>query len=110
MRNYDKVLPFIKAAEDNNVCLIGDFKTQVIHNKIVFKVLHDKQTSAFLTEEERQYIKEHIPYTVSLTKDTVEKYNVLHTKEKWVIKPEDWYASKGVYAGVEGMDDEAWER
>lgn len=110
MRNYDKVLPFIKAAEDNNVCLIGDFKTQVIHNKIVFKVLHDKQTSAFLTEEERQYIKEHIPYTVSLTKDTVEKYNVLHTKEKWVIKPEDWYASKGVYAGVEGMDDEAWEK
>lgn len=110
MRNYDKVLPFIKAAKDNNVCLIGDFKTQVIHNKIVFKVLHDKQTSAFLTEEERQYIKEHIPYTVSLTNDTVEKYNVLHTKEKWVIKPEDWYASKGVYAGVEGMDDESWEK
>ena len=56
MRNYDKVQPFIKAAENNDVCLIGDFKTQVIHNKIVFKVLHDDMTSAFLTDEEKQYV------------------------------------------------------
>ena len=53
MRNYDKVQPFIKAAENNDVCLIGDFKTQVIHNKIVFKILHDDMTSAFLTDEEK---------------------------------------------------------
>ena len=56
MRNYDKVQPFIKAAENNDVCLIGDFKTQVIHNKIVFKVIHDDMTSAFLTDEEKQYV------------------------------------------------------
>lgn len=108
MRNYNKVLPFIQAAKDNSVCLIGDFKTQVIHNKIVFKVLHDPMTSDFLTKEELQYVKEHIPYTVSLTKDTVQRLNVLDNKEKWVIKPEDWYASKGVYAGVENMSDELW--
>ena len=69
MRNYDKVQPFIKAAENNDVCLIGDFKTQVIHNKIVFKVLHDDMTSAFLTDEEKQYVKDHIPYTASLTQE-----------------------------------------
>ena len=110
MRNYDKVLPFIHAAENNDVCLIGDFKTQVIHNKIVFKVLHDDMTSAFLTDEEVQFIKEHIPYTASLTQEQVKKHDVLNTKDKWVIKPEDSYASKGVYAGVEGMTNEEWEK
>ena len=35
---------------------------------------------------------------------------MLNTKDKWVIKPEDSYASKGVYAGVEGMTDEEWEK
>lgn len=109
MRNYDSVSPFIKAAEDNAVCLIGDFQTQIIHNKIVFKILHDDMTSAFLTEEERDFVKKHIPYTASLTKDVVNA-DVLENKDKWVIKPEDSYASRGVYAGVEGMDDEQWRK
>lgn len=110
MRNYDKVLPFIRAAENNDVCLIGDFMTQVIHNKIVFKVLHDDMTSAFLTEAEKQFVREHIPYTTSLTAQSVKEHDVLNTKNKWVIKPEDSYASKGVYAGVEGMTDEEWQK
>lgn len=110
MRNYDAVLPFIRAAEDNAVCLIGDFMTQVAHNKIVFKVLHDPMTAAFLTDEERKYVKAHIPYTVSLTEDSVREHDVLHSKEKWVIKPEDSYASKGVYAGVEDMTEDEWKK
>lgn len=110
MRNYDSVQPFIRAAEDNAVCLIGDFQTQVVHNKIVFKVLHDPTTSAFLTDEERKYVKEHIPYTVSLTGEAVRAHDVLANKEKWVIKPEDSYASKGVYAGVEEMTDDEWKK
>ncbi len=110
MRNYDKVQSFIQAVENNDVCLIGDFKTQVIHNKIVFKILHHQMTASFLTPDEIQFIKEHIPYTVSLTKEQVIKHNVLNTKNKWVIKPEDSYASKGVYAGIEGMTDKAWQK
>ncbi len=110
MRRYDEVQPFIRAAADNAVCLIGDFMTQVAHNKIVFKVLHDDMTKAFLTREEQKYIDEHIPYTVSLTEDNVKRLGVLENKDKWVIKPEDSYASRGVYAGVEGMTDEEWKK
>ncbi len=110
MKNYDKILPFITAAENNDVCLIGDFKTQVIHNKILFKILHDKMTSSFLTDEEVQHIKKHIPYTASLTREEIQKQDVMHTKDKWVIKPEDSYASKGVFAGVESMTDEEWQK
>lgn len=110
MRRYDEVLPFIHAVQNNGVCLIGDFKTQVIHNKIVFKVLHDDMTSTFLTASEIEFVRKHIPYTASLTREEVDAHDVLHTKDKWVIKPEDSYASRGVYAGVEGMSDEQWQK
>lgn len=110
MRNYDKVLPFINAALDNSVCIVGDFMTQVAHNKIVFKILHDPMTADFLTDEEIKYVAEHIPYTVSLTEDTVKEHDVLNTKNRWVIKPEDSYASNGVFAGVEAETDEEWQK
>ena len=108
MQNYDKVTDFISAIKDNAVCLIGDFRTQVIHNKKVFEILHDTKTTEFLSASERDFIKEHIPYTTRLTKKSIEENNVLKNKDKWVIKPEDSYASKGVYAGVEFDDDEKW--
>ena len=108
MKNYDAVLPFIEAVKNNAVCLIGDFKTQIVHNKRVFKILHDKMTMSFLTDEEREFVKEHIPYTTFLTADAVKENDVLRTKDDWVIKPEDSYASKGVYAGVEFEDESEW--
>lgn len=110
MKNYDKVVPFLDAVRDNKVCLIGDFRTQVIHNKIVFEILHRQETFDFLENEEIEYIKEHIPHTEKLTKEAVEQNNVLSQKDKWVIKPQDSYASKGVYAGVEFDDDKEWAK
>ncbi len=108
MEHYDEVQPFTNAVKDNAVCIIGDFKTQVIHNKIVFKILHSDMTKEFLTPDEVEFIEEHIPYTVSLTEETIGLHNVLDNKDKWVIKPEDSYASKGVYAGVEFKSDKEW--
>ncbi len=109
MQNYDKVRDFIEAVKNNAVCLIGDFRTQVIHNKKVFEILHNDMTSAFLTDEEREFIKAHIPYTAKLTKKSIEENSVPKTKDKWVIKPEDSYASKGVYAGVEFDTQNEWQ-
>lgn len=108
MKNYDKVQPFIDAVKNDDVCLIGDFKTQVVHNKRVFKILHDEMTKKFLTDKENEFVEKHIPYTVILTPEAVKENDVLRTKNKWVIKPEDSYASKGVYAGVEFDDESEW--
>ena len=47
---------------------------------------------------------------MKLTQDVVEKNKVLFEKNKWVIKPQDSYASKGVYAGVEFESDEEWQK
>lgn len=110
MESYDEVGDFINAVKDNAVVLIGDFRTQVIHNKIIFKILRDPMTANILDEAERAFVEEHIPFTVSLTEENVKKYNVFEEKEKWVIKPEDSYASRGVIAGVEDVSDKKWRK
>lgn len=110
MQNYDAVQPFIEAVRDNAVVLIGDFRTQVIHNKIIFKILRDEATLSFLDECSRRFILEHIPYTTRLTEETAAEHNVFREREKWVIKPEDSYASRGVHAGVEFKNDEDWKK
>lgn len=108
MENYDKVMPFINAVKDNAVILIGDFRTQVIHNKLIFKILRDVMTQNILTDDENIFVSEHIPFTTILTEKALTKYDVLTNKNKWVIKPEDSYASKGVHAGVEFNDKDEW--
>lgn len=108
MQNYDKVRPFIDAAMNNEVVLIGDFRTQVVHNKLIFKILRDDMTRALLTDEENDFIEKHIPKTYNLTHDLIHELNVLSNKDKWIVKPSDSYASKGVLAGIEAKSDEEW--
>ncbi len=102
MTHYDEVQPFISAAENNAFCLIGDFRTQIVHNKILYKILHMDQTLDMLTELERGFVERHVPYTVTLDDDFLKKNpSVLSDKDSWIIKPEDLYGSMGVHAGVE---------
>ena len=109
MERREEVEAFIQAARDNAACIIGHFRTQVIHNKVIFMILRMPETLEFLTEEEREYILEHIPETISLKKGLFDFDEVLKNKNEWLIKPQDLYASKGVYAGVD-MDMEAWRK
>lgn len=81
------------------VLVLGDFHTQIVHNKQLFRMLHRPETQALLTAAERQYIRDHVPYTVEYTPALAEK--VLAEKDRWILKPADSYASRGVHAGVE---------
>lgn len=110
MEHYDEVLPFISAVKNNDVCLIGDFKTQIIHDKILFKIIRDDMTKSILTDEEYYFVCMHFPYTVSLTENSAKELNVLNDKDHWIIKPEDSYASRGIYAGCEFDSREKWTK
>lgn len=109
MEHIGEVAPFIQAARDNAACIIGHFKTQVIHNKSIFRILRLPETLCFLTEEEAEYVLEHIPETLPLKSGEFDRAAVLKDKDKWIIKPEDLYGSRGVYAGVD-CDAQTWER
>lgn len=106
MKRLDEVSDVIEAARDKRVYLIGDFFTQIIHNKALYKIMRSPRTLAFLTDEEQSYIYEHIPYTESLSPKNIPE--LIRNKDKWILKPEDSYGSRGVYAGVE-YGGEEWK-
>lgn len=113
LQEYDQVTDFLTAVKNHAVCLVGEFRTQIVHNKILYKVLHLPETKALLTEKENRFVRAHVPYTVSLTRELLEKNpklqkEIYENKDHWIIKPEDSYGSLGVHAGVEG-DQKQWE-
>jgi glutathionylspermidine synthase len=108
IRRSNEVRHFINAVKDRNVCIIGAFCTQIIHNKWLFKVLHEKEILSILTDEERDFVKKHVPYTNILSEDHCDIKSFISEKDRWLIKPLDSYASKGVYAGCDCSKEE-WE-
>ena len=116
MAHYDEVTQFIDAVKEEDVCLLGDFRTQIVHNKMIYKVLHDDMTGKLLTDGEKEYVAAHVPYTVVFDKESLERQykgrtleeEITGNREGWIIKPEDSYGSKGVHAGVECTQEE-WE-
>ncbi len=101
----------IDAVAAGKVCLIGHFRTTVVHSKMVNVALFDPRTRAFLTDEEWAFVQAHVPVTYRLRHDTAELdiSAVKADKDAWIIKPEDDYGASGVYPGVDFSQDE-WER
>jgi hypothetical protein len=109
MDNYSCVMPFIRAAKDRAVCIVGTFCTQILHNKRIFYILQHPATLSFLAEDEANFVKEHVPSTFLLSEEIVRSTTALSDREQWIIKPCDSYASKGVYAGID-CNEEKWSR
>lgn len=106
----DSVKPFIDAYLASDVCVVGPFRSQIIHNKIIFALLHDEAKTPFLTDEERKFIKEHIPYTAVFDLTNQELIDsTIENKDLLVLKPMDKYASKGVRIGRDYSSEE-WIR
>lgn len=103
----DSVKNFIKAYLNGDVCVVGPLRSQIAHNKIVFALLHDQNKTPFLTEKERRFVKEHIPFTTIFD---VNKPNLLNyamdNKDLLVLKPMDKYASMGVRFGKDYSTDQ----
>lgn len=109
MDNRDEIEGFINGIKAGNTTIIGPIKSQIIHNKIIFKILQEEGTLKILDENERKFVKKHIPYTKELILNNLNLEDIIENKEKYIIKPMDFYASKGVYAGKEYSREE-WER
>lgn len=104
MEHYDEIQPFIQAVKDDHVCLIGAFQTQLIHHKEISKVLVNPVMQKYFTEKQKQFIDAHLPKTYDLRPEIIGK---LQEKDRWIIKPKDGFASKGVWAGID-VPAEKW--
>lgn len=105
----EEIPDLIEAYRDGAVCMIGSLRSQIMHNKIIFKILHHQDTQEFLTEEEVLFIKNHIPYTEEFSGDNSRFEQVKQNKNKYIIKPTDSFASQGVSAGRD-FSQEQWEK
>ncbi|MDO4618150.1 MAG: hypothetical protein Q4B31_01340 [Clostridia bacterium] len=99
MNNLSECKDFLDAYMDNAMLTLGSIKTQIIHHKALFYILRDKMTKEFLEKEEIDLIEKHIPYTAKLKDSDIQE--VKCNKDKYIVKPSDSYASKGVFAGVD---------
>lgn len=107
LSNMDEVADFVEAVERQKVCLIGHFRTTVVHTKTVNIALFLPETRQFLNPEECSFIDEHCPKTFRLNDEmpfSVE--DIKNNPKNWIIKPEDDYGAKGVFAGRDYSDDE----
>ncbi len=114
LSHMEESAAFLDAYRSGSVCVLGDFRTQIVHNKILYKILHMEQTKSFLSASQRAFVQAHIPLTMSLHElfdgsHEELKERVLDKKDQWIIKPEDSYGSKGVHAGVELQTKEQWQ-
>ena len=96
----DSVKDLINAYLNGDVCVIGPFRSQIAHNKVLFALLHDKNKTSFLNEEDRLFIDEHIPYTVIVDINNSDLLDYARmNKDQLVLKPMDKYASMGIRFG-----------
>jgi len=108
MDHYDELDALVQGIKANKTCIIGSIKSQIVHTKKYFEALHHEAVRKYFTSEELSYIDKCIPYTKALLEDEHFDSYVLD-KDKFIIKPVDYYASKGVYAGKE-FDTDSWTK
>ena len=110
MAHYDEVTPLLDCVRDDNVFMAGSFCTQVIHSKWLFYALHHPRTKQILTDDERAFIEAHVPLTVGFSSEFISLDEVRNNKDRYMIKPADAYASKGIYAAGREHTDEEWKK
>ncbi|SDY59354.1 glutathionylspermidine synthase family protein [Tindallia californiensis] len=110
VERYPATKALTDAYLDGNVCVVGPFRSQIPHNKRFFAVLHNEDVNDFLEPEEKAFIRNHIPYTAILDKGNPDQWQEwVDHKQHYIIKPEDLYASSGVYAGQDYSVEE-WKQ
>jgi len=104
------ITDFLNAYKDGNVCVVGGLVSQIVHNKILFSILHDQSLTNFLSSDDKAFITAHIPYTALLSDSSGDaKEYAMQNKDGCLLKPCDLYAAKGVFVGKDTSYDE-WSR
>ncbi|MGM0501869.1 MAG: circularly permuted type 2 ATP-grasp protein, partial [Bacillota bacterium] len=110
MDYYQELEDLWEAYQEQDVCLVGPIRSQIIHNKIIFAILHNSNQLPFLTKEEREFIADYIPGTELITLESEKKQQaIIAEQNRLVLKPLDDYGSNGVTIGAD-VSTEEWER
>lgn len=99
MQKIDSIPEFLKGVHADSACLVGHFRTQVIHDKNFFRILRLPYTKKLLNKEQNDFVELHVPVTTRLNSGEYDYDEVVNNKDRWLIKPADRYGSQGVATG-----------
>lgn len=107
-KHRDEIEDFQAAYRDKAVCVVGPYRSQIMHNKAFFAILKDEKNHYLFNNDELEFIKKHIPQTFLLNNKKIRDF-ALQNKYKLVLKPMDYYAARNVAIGVDS-DIKSWEK
>ena len=107
----------VKAYATGIVCVANNFRCKIPHVKAFFAVLTDERNAKYFSLEERELIRQHVPWTRVVgdvkTEHAGEEIQLLEyirkNQKNLVMKPSDEYGGMGVTLGWE-VEKKEWER
>jgi hypothetical protein len=98
------------------VCMVNSFRSKMIHKKALFAVLTNDAYARLFTEEEREAIRSHVPWTRKVREEKTDHGGrridllefVARERDRLVLKPNDDYGGHGIYIGW-NTDEAGWQ-
>lgn len=114
---YDLNHPLIRAYKDGAVCMVNNFRSDLLAKRTMFDLLTDPKLTAKFPAAERAAIKDHLPWTrlVQPGKTTYKTHNVdlleyvAKHRNKLVLRPNDETSEIHPVYGSQ-VDDAQWEK
>jgi uncharacterized circularly permuted ATP-grasp superfamily protein len=99
----------VKAYAAGAVCVANTFRCKIPHVKAFFAVLTDARNASLFSAQERELIREHVPWTRVVADGKTEHYGepvellayIRKHRDNLVLKPSDEYGGTGVTLGWE---------
>jgi uncharacterized circularly permuted ATP-grasp superfamily protein len=97
------------------VCMVNSFRSKLIHKKALFAVLTDQRRAVLFSNEEREAIRKHVPWTRMVRAEKTDYFGeeidllefIKTNRNKLVLKPNDDYGGHGITIGWNG-DEAGW--
>jgi len=98
------------------ICMVNSFRSKLIHKKALFAVLTDQARAGLFSNEEREAIRAHVPWTRMVKSGSSDYFGkqiellefIRNNRNKLVLKPNDDYGGHGITIGW-NSDEAAWD-
>ena len=98
------------------ICMVNSFRSKLIHKKALFAVLTDQRRAALFSNEEREAISKHVPWTRLVRQEKTDYFGreidlleyIQQNRDRLVLKPNDDYGGHGITIGW-NSDEIGWE-
>jgi len=95
----DECRALVDAYRARVACVANSLRCKIAHKKAFFAILTDERYAALFTDDERDVIAAHVPWTRVVREDGAE--DLRRRRDQLVLKPNDEYGGTGVTLGWE---------